>query len=951
MAEDQYTKVLEIQLNYEKAIQGIAEYERQIQSAKQQQEAWRKDLKSLEKDFNNGKISADEFSESQKQITEQMAASKVVTTQLKKEQADLTKQLRQEVKAENAQSDSLVQLRARLSNLTAEYDELSGAERNAAKGEELKSHILEVTAEIKEAEFATERFYRNVGNYEKSSEDALGALRAKLEESKQKYKELVATEGEASEAAKKLKAEIEAQEVVIDKTGQYIMKLQSSIIPFGDKIIPLLSKGLGGVKEAFSLAGQGAQILGKQLLALMANPIVAFLAILATAIAAVAKGISGSEENMNKWNKIMAPLTRALSVLQSGIETICGWILNFAEGVGFLAGKLLEVMNIATGGLFDPIIQSANEAIELTEREQKLAKDQREFMVQQAKDELEISKLKKEASDKSNKDYESRLAAAKKANELELGLANERRRLAKEEYEQAKARAEWTDNTAEDNKELARLEAAMYNAEKEYYDNTKRLQSQINEMQSAYDAERKKAAEDAAKIAKERSDKELSAIRSAEDAMLALIKDTAEQRRRQIQLSYEREIEDLKARLETEKNLTAAARDAITQTIAAKQQQMANDLAELDAQISQEEIAREQQKIQLKLDAVKEGTDQEFALRMQQLELQKQADLAQTDQEIANIEEREEMKALIVAKYAAQQQALRQEQDLAILENEKQAIENMFTERMMQAEMNSVEQAQIELEQRQMALDNLHQMEGESNEAFRARELEAEKDFNESKKKLANVEKSVELSRLNVAKSVTGGIISTFDALGQENVEFAKLSKVLALADIAISTGKAIAEGTAQAQSVPYPANLAAIATTVATVLANIATAISTVKSAKFAKGGKVDANEIYHANGGKIRGAGTGTSDSIPAMLSNGEFVMTANATRLFEPILTQMNDIGRGVTPQLSAPFSMSSASPDLLSESLAASVAEIHPVVSVVDINEGRSRVEVIESLDTI
>ena len=38
----------------------------------------------------------------------------------------------------------------------------------------------------------------------------------------------------------------------------------------------------------------------------------------------------------------------------------------------------------------------------------------------------------------------------------------------------------------------------------------------------------------------------------------------------------------------------------------------------------------------------------------------------------------------------------------------------------------------------------------------------------------------------------------------------------------------------------PIPANLAAIATTVATILANIATAISTVKSAKFAQGGKV---------------------------------------------------------------------------------------------------------------
>ena len=36
-------------------------------------------------------------------------------------------------------------------------------------------------------------------------------------------------------------------------------------------------------------------------------------------------------------------------------------------------------------------------------------------------------------------------------------------------------------------------------------------------------------------------------------------------------------------------------------------------------------------------------------------------------------------------------------------------------------------------------------------------------------------------------------------------------------------------------------------------------------------------------AAGGEIMGPGTGTSDSIPAMLSDGEFVMTARAVRSF--------------------------------------------------------------------
>lgn len=44
-------------------------------------------------------------------------------------------------------------------------------------------------------------------------------------------------------------------------------------------------------------------------------------------------------------------------------------------------------------------------------------------------------------------------------------------------------------------------------------------------------------------------------------------------------------------------------------------------------------------------------------------------------------------------------------------------------------------------------------------------------------------------------------------------------------------------------------------------------------------------------ATGGEIRGEGTGTSDSIPAMLSNGEFVVKADAAKKFLPLLHAIN------------------------------------------------------------
>ena len=52
-----------------------------------------------------------------------------------------------------------------------------------------------------------------------------------------------------------------------------------------------------------------------------------------------------------------------------------------------------------------------------------------------------------------------------------------------------------------------------------------------------------------------------------------------------------------------------------------------------------------------------------------------------------------------------------------------------------------------------------------------------------------------------------------------------------------------------------------------------------------------VGAAPIKLAVGGLVRGPGSEISDSIPAMLSDGEFVVNARSTRLFQPILSAIN------------------------------------------------------------
>lgn len=61
-----------------------------------------------------------------------------------------------------------------------------------------------------------------------------------------------------------------------------------------------------------------------------------------------------------------------------------------------------------------------------------------------------------------------------------------------------------------------------------------------------------------------------------------------------------------------------------------------------------------------------------------------------------------------------------------------------------------------------------------------------------------------------------------------------------------------------------------------------------------FSGGGEVGA--VKKASGGYIRGAGTGTSDSIPAWLSNGEYVINARAaSAVGVDFLNEVNSIGR--------------------------------------------------------
>ena len=939
MANNEDERILSIKVKYQDAINGILEYQNKLQALKKEQEKWKNEVVDGTKNFN-------EYNAAMADIKIQMAEAKDGIRVLEKE-------ARNNLKTQQENEGSLKSLRAELSNSTKAYDEMSRTEREGAKGKELQDHINAVTNELNEAEQKTQRFYRNVGRYEDSVKDALISLQKQIQEADKEYNKLVKTEGEHAKSTKKAKKHLDELQLSLKFAEEESGNLNSSVLGFVTAGNPWamtavnMVKQLGSVRNGFVLVKTGAQMLGKQFVALMANPIVAFLALIATGISILVKGIKGSEDNMNRWRVAMAPLGVALDFISNLITGLASGILTVIETGGKLLGwigKMCESIPIL-GEAFQEQNQKIQERVELQKSQIEYEQKTRAEVVKSAEREKAISELRAKVTDKEKYSAKERKGALEEAIKLEREQADEKKQLAELNLKNLELEASLAENDAEMNNKLAEAKAAVIRADIDYNNKIREMNAQRSELNNQIVTEEKtktdaakKAAEDAIKIRKEKDDKEIEAIRQAEDAMLSLIKDGIEKQRRQIILSYNREIEDLKKKLKEEKNLTQKAKDAINQTIKAKEQERINELQKLSDEEVQKNIEKETKRISLLLATVKKGSEAEYQLKLQQLMKQEEAELAAAYSEIASVEEREATKLAIRQKYNLLNDELMESHDNSVIQKQQKVLKLEFETKIAAAGNDEVQVLQLKMEQKRVELESIQQLEGESIQEFNLRKLQAQNEYNDSKQSLTDKEVEIEQTKYQAVESIVGGLGSLTETLGEKNTTFAKLSKVLALGEIAVNTGKAIAAGVAQAQSVPFPGNMAAIATTIATVLANIATATKTVKSAKFAKGGDVV-------------GPGSGTSDSIPAMLSNGESVMTAAATSMFSPMLSAFNQMGGGI-PINATISNNQTLGEDMLAKAVAKGMAMApSPVLSVEEYTTVSNRVKYLENLGSV
>ena len=508
-------------------------------------------------------VEAERLAQAQEKLAFAQSETAKRLMEMKEEQRKANMETKLEVQLNNAAEGSYNALSAQYRINKMALNALSKEEReNTKEGRELVRVTKEIHDRMNELQKETGNFSLNVGNYTNSILEAIG---------------------------------------VHTKWFKTLQQLGSM---FG-----------GGFRQSIQSAGTAVAGFGKQLLALMANPIVATVVAVTAAFTALAKGISSSEENTNTLMRILAPFQRVLTGVVNVLQTAAGWILKGVEGMEKLAmgaSRLMERLPLV-GNAFKKVNNALEENIRLTREKQALERENRDYTVTEALVLRNVAKWRRDA-EKSN-DPKRRVQLLKMANAAEERIMLDKVALARRQVAVLEAEAAQAQNTKEANEKLAQAKANLYQVEAQYYQRTTRLQSKIRtneekanasgggagKSKSVDDAERE--AKELERIRNEQRKKELNALRQAEDAKVELIDDEYQKERNKTILAYDRRIEDLRIELATEANLTETAKKAMNDTIISLEQQKWDRLAAINEREAKDIADAEKRDIEQRLRA------------------------------------------------------------------------------------------------------------------------------------------------------------------------------------------------------------------------------------------------------------------------------------------------------------------------------------------------------------
>ena len=704
-----------------------------------------------------------------------------------------------------------------------------------------------------------EKSIQNNIKAEKAQEGSLVQLRAQLANLNKQYDSMSGFErmGTAGEALRtKIKALSDNISSLEANTGRY------------QRNVGNYKSALEGLSGSFKMAGLSTAGLDKSLKLLGANPIMIFFTAIVGAVKSLGSAFKNNEENLDRWKLVIAPINRILELASNSMQQFASKILGVVEaGKSALnwVGNMLQKLPFLRDRIND-LNEEMRDSIALEKEAQAIRNERRKEDVEQAKASLESQRLLTKAYDKANYTAKERLEFLRQATKIEQDRADAAELLAKRELELARQRASISKNDSKTNDELAAKEAAYYQAQQQreaLQTSLKRresqLLSQIASEEKEIEQQRKKSYEESKKANEAR----INAMKEAEDAIISLMQEGEEKQIALENSQYKKSKELLEAKLADEKKKHGESTElykAYTAQLEAMEKAHEKKLDDIHKAAALETINTEKDVIARRIELADKGTKEEFDLRRQQLAKTKEAALL-------NEKLTDEQRLLIEEKYQQDLTAIDEAETKARQDKRKKELENRINE----MQLSYQKTGELELQLLQENLDNLAQLQGESDEDFYARRLAAQKTYNDKKKALDAAEMAMEKAKAGYMASITGSISDLMETVAGDNKEMVKASKVVALAEVAIKQGVAIAEAVAaSANGDPYTYSLR-VAAAIASTVAAMASAIASInKASSFETGGVI----------GGYNGATMG-ADNTYISARKGEMVLNADQQR----------------------------------------------------------------------
>lgn len=445
--------------------------------------------------------------------------------------SSLRRSIENDIKLNQAAEGSMDQMAQALGRMRATYRSLNAEERNSTFGKSLLKSIQELDTEIKKLDASIGNHQRNVGNYSSALDNLSSAMDSALD------------------AASALPGPIGA-------------------------------------------AASGIKTLTKVSLAFIATPVGAALAAIVAALAVLSSWFTRTEEGQNALNVASAYFKQTLDSILDVVDDVGEWLFNaftkpkealqdlsdFLEDQVMVRLKALgkageAIMKIFSGDYKQGFVDLGNAWLEhitgiedagkkalkfvdennekaqkraaLAERENKLAIEQRNLLVERSKLEAKINELREKSQDSSLTEKE-RLKALKEASviinqmhEKELKLAIENRDIIAETNKLSHSNAQAKDKEAKATAEINKLDAERASKNRELLSQQKEINNRIVEGQKKLN---QSVINDQIKLNTER----LALMEEGRKKRLALSEQEWKERKAQLDKEYQDTVEQYK---------------------------------------------------------------------------------------------------------------------------------------------------------------------------------------------------------------------------------------------------------------------------------------------------------------------------------------------------------------------------------------------------------------------